>query len=111
MALENYVEMRDSVADPAFLLRRDLARALALRNPDRFVPRYSMVTFTRMPYAQAFARGAAQDRLLRELTADRQRIDEIDLAAADAKVRERTQLLNLAVVSSSGTVSSCDEKK
>jgi kynurenine 3-monooxygenase len=94
MALENYVEMRDSVADPAFLLRRELARMLAERNPDRFVPRYSMVTFTRMPYAKAFARGAAQDRLLRDLTAGRHQIGEIDLDAADAKVR--TQLGPLA---------------
>ena len=93
MALENYVEMRDSVADPAFLLRRELGRVLAERNPDRFVPRYSMVTFTRMPYAQAFARGAAQDRLLRELTGGKQRIDDIDLAAADAKVREQLKPL------------------
>ena len=93
MALENYVEMRDSVADPAFLLRRELARTLAERNPDRFVPRYSMVTFTRMPYAEAFARGAAQERLLRELTAGHQRMGDIDLAAADAKVRERLEPL------------------
>ncbi len=89
MALENYVEMRDSVADPAFLLRRELARTLAERNPDRFVPRYSMVTFTRMPYAEAFARGAAQGRLLRELSAGHERIADIDLADADVKVRER----------------------
>ena len=87
MAIENYVEMRDSVADPAFLLRRELGRALAERNPDRFKPRYSMVTFTRMPYAEAFARGAAQDALLRELTAGKRSITEIDLAAADARVR------------------------
>ncbi|HJT98543.1 MAG TPA: NAD(P)/FAD-dependent oxidoreductase [Rhodanobacteraceae bacterium] len=87
MALENYVEMRDSVADPAFLLRRELGRVLAERNPGHFKPRYSMVTFTRMPYAEAFARGVAQERLLRELTAGVTRIDEIDAAAADAKVR------------------------
>jgi len=87
MALENYVEMRDSVADPAFLLRRELGRVLAERHPDRFVPRYSMVTFTRMPYAQAFARGAAQDRLLRDLTQHAQRIADVDLADADVKVR------------------------
>ena len=93
MALENYVEMRDSVADPAFLLRRELGRVLAARHPDRFVPRYSMVTFTRMPYAQAFARGAAQERLLRELTTGRERIEDIDLAAADARVRERIEPL------------------
>ncbi len=89
MALENYIEMRDSVADPGFLLRRDLGRVIAQRHPDRFMPRYWMVTFTRMPYAQAFARGAVQDELLRELTAGRQHIDEVDIARADALVRER----------------------
>jgi kynurenine 3-monooxygenase len=93
MALENYVEMRDSVADPAFLLRRELGRVLAARNPERFVPRYSMVTFTRMPYAEAFSRGAAQERVLRELTNGRQRIDEIDLAEADATVRREIEPL------------------
>ncbi|HEY0179878.1 MAG TPA: NAD(P)/FAD-dependent oxidoreductase [Dokdonella sp.] len=89
MAIENYVEMRDSVADADFLLRRELGRVLAERHPHRFVPRYSMVTFTRMPYAQAFARGAVQDAILREATAGRTQLAEIDLAAADALVVER----------------------
>jgi kynurenine 3-monooxygenase len=93
MALENYVEMRDSVADPAFLLRRELGRVLAQRHPDRFMPRYSMVTFTRMPYAQAFARGAAQEQLLRELTAGKTRVDEIDLEGADRAVQRRIEPL------------------
>jgi kynurenine 3-monooxygenase len=89
MALENYVEMRDSVADAGFLLRRELGRILAERHPRRFMPRYSMVTFTRMPYAQAFARGALQDELLRELTAGRRTIADVDLDHADALVGER----------------------
>ena len=89
MAIENYIEMRDSVADPAFLLRRELGRMLAARHPGRFVPRYAMVTFTRMPYAQAFERGAVQDAILRELTAGKASVDDIDLARADALVRER----------------------
>lgn len=89
MALENYIEMRDSVADAGFLLRRDLGRILAERHPDRFMPRYWMVTFTRMPYAQAFARGAVQDALLRELTAGKQHFDEVDISMADGLVRER----------------------
>jgi kynurenine 3-monooxygenase len=93
MALENYVEMRDSVADPAFLLRRELGRVLAERHPDRFMPRYSMVTFTRMPYSQAFARGAAQEQLLRELTAGKTRVDEIDLEGADRAVQRRIEPL------------------
>ncbi|MEO7430766.1 MAG: NAD(P)/FAD-dependent oxidoreductase, partial [Dokdonella sp.] len=89
MALENYIEMRDSVADAGFLLRRELGRVLADRHPDRFIPRYSMVTFTRMPYARAFARGTVQDALLRELTDGRSHIAEVDLSIADQRVRER----------------------
>lgn len=88
MALENYVEMRDSVADAGFLLRRELGRVLAERHPQRFVPRYSMVTFTRMPYAQAFARGATQDALLRDLTHGKSQLGEVDLAHADRRVQE-----------------------
>ena len=68
MALENYVEMRDSVADAHFLLMRALERMLAARHPGRFVPRYWMVTFSRLPYATAFARGEIQTGILRELT-------------------------------------------
>ena len=96
MALENYVEMRDSVADPGFLLRRELGRVLADRHPDRFVPRYWMVTFSRMPYAQAFARGAIQDALLHELADGHDRLDDIGLAKADARVRARLQPLTAA---------------
>ncbi len=89
MALENYVEMRDSVADAHFLLMRALERALAARHPGRFVPRYWMVTFSRMPYATAFARGEIQSRILRELTQGKTSLDEIDLAQADALIAQR----------------------
>ena len=73
MALENYLEMRDRVDDADFLLQRELERVLAERHPDRFVPRYSMVTFRRMPYATAFARGQIQRELLVEATRGRDR--------------------------------------
>jgi len=89
MALENYVEMRDSVADARFLLMRALERALAERHPDRFVPRYWMVTFSRLPYATAFARGEIQACILRELTAGKTTLDDIDLAHADALIGAR----------------------
>lgn len=86
MALDNYVEMRDRVDDADFLLRRALERTLAARHPGRFVPRYWMVTFSRLPYAVAYARGDIQLDLLRRLTAGKRSIDEIDLDAADALV-------------------------
>src|SRR5687767_4600960 len=66
MALENYIEMRDQVDDADFLLRRQLERVLAERHPGRFVPRYSMVTFLRVPYLLARIRGEIQRGILME---------------------------------------------
>ena len=89
MALENYVEMRDRVDDADFLLMRALERVLAVRYPGRFVPRYWMVTFTRLPYAVAFERGNIQSAILRELTAGKSRIEAVDLVCADALIAAR----------------------
>lgn len=88
MALENYLEMRDQVDNEAFLLQRALERVLAERHPGRFVPRYSMVTFLRVPYAIAFERGRIQRALLAELTDGHTALDSIDWTLADARVRE-----------------------
>ena len=93
MALENYVEMRDSVADAHFLLMRALERLLAERHPGRFVPRYWMVTFSRLPYATAFARGEIQSAILRDVSAGKTRLDEVDMALADRLIDERLSLL------------------
>ncbi len=89
MALENYREMSDRVDDADFLLQRDLERALAERRPDRFVSRYAMVTFRRLPYATAFERGRVQRALLVDATAGRSTLDGLDWAAVDRMVDAR----------------------
>lgn len=89
MALENYLEMRDRVDDDDYLLQRALERTLAQRHPERFMPRYSMVTFQRMPYATAYERGRQQRQLLVELTRGHASLDTLDWAAVDHAVRER----------------------
>jgi kynurenine 3-monooxygenase len=81
MALENYIEMRDSVADRDYQLRRALELEIARRLP-AYRPRYAQVMFTSIPYAQAQANGARQAQLMRALTAGKQRIEEIDIDAA-----------------------------
>lgn len=89
MALENYVEMRDTVRDPAFQLRKRLSFELEKRLPDRFIPRYSMVMFhDEIPYAVARDRGDTQERLLDELTRDCRSLEEVDMAHAEARVRD-----------------------
>lgn len=89
MALENYREMSDRVDDADFLLQRELERALAERHPERFVPRYAMVSFRRLPYATAFERGRIQRALLVDATAGRSSLDGLDWAAVDRMVDER----------------------
>ena len=90
MALDNYVEMRDRVRDPKYVLRKNLSFELERRLPARFIPRYSMVMFhDEIPYAVAQERGAVQQKLLEELTADASSIDDIDIDAAVAVVESR----------------------
>ena len=68
MALENYVEMRDTVRDPGYLRRKAIAMELERRFPDRFIPRYSMVMFhPEISYAEALRRGRVQESILEEL--------------------------------------------
>ncbi|HPF25139.1 MAG TPA: NAD(P)/FAD-dependent oxidoreductase [Steroidobacteraceae bacterium] len=70
MALENYIEMRASVLDSAFLRQRQLGHDLERAFPDRFIPRYSMVMFhPEICYAAARERGATQHDILLELDA------------------------------------------
>ena len=90
MALENYLEMRDTVRDAKFQLRADLSFELERRLPDKFVPRYSIVMFhPEIPYAEAQRRGALQSQLLHELTANAATLADIDLAAAAEWVAQR----------------------
>ena len=94
MALENYIEMRDRVDDADFLLQRALERELAARHPDRFVPRYSMVSFRRTPYAMARARGETQREILQTLCAGKSDIAQIDFALASELVHRRLEPLH-----------------
>lgn len=68
LALRNFLEMRDWVADPRFLLRKEIAAALHSKYPN-FVPLYSMVTFSHTPYRLAWQEAQAQDALFEEILA------------------------------------------
>jgi kynurenine 3-monooxygenase len=91
MALENYVEMRSTVREPKFQLKKDLSFRLEERHPGRFIPRYSMVMFHTIPYAEAKRRGAIQEEILDELTSRAASLDEVDLARADHLIAERLE--------------------
>lgn len=87
MALENYIEMRDSVADPHYLAKRELGALFTARAPQHYMTRYRLVSFTRLPYAYALARGKAQDAFVKNLLRDTTRVADIDADAAVAALR------------------------
>lgn len=86
LAVENFIEMRDYVAQEKFQLKKKVERILADAYPGLFVPKYTMVTFRRMPYSVAMARGIIQERILDELCANISSPDQLDLRRADVLI-------------------------
>jgi len=95
LALENFVEMRDRVGDARFLFRKKVELALEAKLPKVFVPKYSMVTFHRIPYATALERGRVQDRILTELCEGIERVEDLDWSKAEQLIT--SQLLPLEI--------------
>lgn len=100
LALMNFVEMRDKVADARFLRQKKIEAFLYDRYPSKFVPLYTMVTFRDdIPYSEALRIGAEQDVLMAELMADPliydswttaeavEKLDRVMNARADISVR------------------------
>jgi len=64
LAIGNFIEMRDKTASKTFRAKKKLDHALEAALPGIYLPLYSMVTFTRMPYAKAAKRAQIQDALV-----------------------------------------------
>jgi kynurenine 3-monooxygenase len=70
MAIGNYIEMRAGVIDPGYLAKRKLALELQRRHPAHLSPRYNMVMFSTMPYAEAQERASRQGEIIDAAVAD-----------------------------------------
>jgi kynurenine 3-monooxygenase len=64
LCIENFVEMRDRVGSPWFVLRKKLAVLLHALFPRWYLPLYTMIEFTRIPYADAVRRARRQARVV-----------------------------------------------
>jgi len=64
LAIGNFIEMRDKTASKTFRAKKKLDHALEAALPGIYLPLYTMVTFTRMPYAKAAKRAQTQDALV-----------------------------------------------
>lgn len=64
LALQNFIEMRDLVADKEFLLRKKIEQKLHDLYPNHWTPLYSRVTFTDEPYSEALRIGNIQSSIM-----------------------------------------------
>jgi kynurenine 3-monooxygenase len=64
LAVHNFIEMRDKTASRAFRAKKKLDHVLEGWLPEIYLPLYAMVTFTRIPYAEAQQRARKQDTLI-----------------------------------------------
>lgn len=83
LCVEHFVELRDLVGDPGFLLRKEVERRLNLRHPDKYKDLYSMITFTCMSYTEALRVDREQRTLVDHILGVediRQRLDSTEAA-------------------------------
>ncbi|RKH46547.1 FAD-dependent oxidoreductase [Corallococcus sicarius] len=89
MAVENFIEMRDSTADPRFLLEKGVEKVLLNAFPGEFVSRYTLVSFSRVPYRLAYQVGTIAGGIVTELAQGLKRPEDVDLDAAARLIRGR----------------------
>jgi kynurenine 3-monooxygenase len=71
LALDNFIEMRDLVGEPEFLLRKKIESHIHSLYPDKWIPLYSMVTFNEnIRYSEAYAIGQKQKQIMDDVMRD-----------------------------------------
>jgi kynurenine 3-monooxygenase len=64
LAIGNFIEMRDKTASRLFRAKKKLDHFLEATLPEIYLPLYTMVTFTRIPYAKAARRARIQNAIV-----------------------------------------------
>lgn len=64
LCVANFIEMRDKVGSPLFVLTKKLALGLHWLLPGWYLPLYTMIEFSRIPYGDALRSARRQDRLV-----------------------------------------------
>jgi kynurenine 3-monooxygenase len=64
LCIDNFLEMRDRVGSRWFVLKKKVAILLHQLFPRWYLPLYTMIEFTRIPYADALRRARRQDRIV-----------------------------------------------
>jgi kynurenine 3-monooxygenase len=70
LALNNFIEMRDRVGDPKFLLQKKIETAFSKKYPGKWIPAYSQVTFNpQIRYSEALKNSIRQEAIMQQVMA------------------------------------------
>jgi kynurenine 3-monooxygenase len=70
LAIGNFIEMRDKTADPKFLLQKKIEARFNEKYPDKWIPLYSMVTYSpHIRYSKALSEGKRQQLIMDKIMA------------------------------------------
>jgi kynurenine 3-monooxygenase len=67
LSMQNFIVMRDSTANPKFLLQKKIEKKFANLYPEKWIPLYTMVSFTNTPYADAWKIGMKQEKMMQSI--------------------------------------------
>lgn len=67
LSIQNFVEMRDKVADPLFLRKKEIEAYLSKTFPEKWTSLYTMISFTRTPYAEAYSIALQQEKIMERI--------------------------------------------
>ena len=67
LSMQNFIVMRDKTADPQFLLQKQIEKKFAKLYPEKWIPLYSMVSFSNISYAEAWEIGMKQEKLMQKV--------------------------------------------
>ena len=84
LSYRNFVEMSTKTADPDFILQKKIEKHFSDKYPDKWIPLYSMVTFSTIPYSEALQMGDFQESIMQEVL----QLDDIEHIWNSAVVEE-----------------------
>ena len=86
LALNNFIEMRDKVGDPSFLLQKKIETAFSKKYPEKWKPAYAQVTFSpQIRYSQALRSSIVQEKIMQQIMA----LPDIENNWQDGAVEEK----------------------
>ena len=94
LAIDNFHEMKDHVANPIFQEKRKLEMALEKEFPNEYSSKYSLVTFNEdIGYREAMLKGRAQDKAILNMLTDGELNLNGELKSVLEKVKYETQVI------------------